>query len=77
MRKRVRKEIATVLLQSLIDWAAAKPLIEKIGLTVHANNENAIRLYRKFGFIEEGRRSKELKLGPDIYVDDILMYRFV
>lgn len=71
------KGIATVLLQSLIDWAAANPLIEKIGLTVHANNENAIRLYRKFGFVEEGHRPKELKLGPDFYVDDILMYRFV
>ena len=37
----------------------------------------AIRLYRKLGFVEEGRRPREMKLGPGQYVDDVLMYRFV
>jgi RimJ/RimL family protein N-acetyltransferase len=71
------KGIATALLQSLIEWAVANPLIEKIGLAVFGNNENAIRLYRNLGFVEEGRRPRELKIGPDCYADDILMYRFV
>jgi RimJ/RimL family protein N-acetyltransferase len=71
------KGIGTALLQSLIEWAEADPLLEKISLAANADNENAIRLYRKFGFVEEGRRPKELKLGPDCYADDILMFRFV
>jgi RimJ/RimL family protein N-acetyltransferase len=61
----------------MIDWAEANPLLEKISLAANADNENAIRLYRKFGFVEEGRRPKELKLGPNCYADDILMFRFV
>jgi RimJ/RimL family protein N-acetyltransferase len=71
------KGIGAALLQSLIEWGEANPLIEKIGLSVYANNENAIRLYKKFGFVEEGRRPKELKVSPDRYADDVLMYRFV
>jgi RimJ/RimL family protein N-acetyltransferase len=71
------KGIGAALLQCLIEWGEASPLIEKIGLSVFANNENAIRLYKRFGFVEEGRRPKELKIGPDCYAEDILMYRFV
>jgi RimJ/RimL family protein N-acetyltransferase len=71
------KGIGTALLETLIDWATANPLIEKIGLAVFANNERAIRLYRRLGFVEEGRRPREVKLGPGQYVDDILMFRFV
>jgi RimJ/RimL family protein N-acetyltransferase len=71
------KGIGTALLQILIDWAKDNPLIEKIGMAVCANNERAIRVYRKLGFVEEGRRPREMKLGPGQYVDDILMYRFV
>jgi RimJ/RimL family protein N-acetyltransferase len=71
------KGIGTALLQTLIEWAEASPLIEKIGMAVFANNEAAIRLYRKLGFVEEGRRPREMKLGPGRYVDDVLMFRFV
>jgi RimJ/RimL family protein N-acetyltransferase len=71
------KGIGAALLQSLIAWAEANPIIEKLGLSVYANNENAIRLYEKLGFVVEGRRPRELKIGPGCYADDILMYRFV
>ena len=42
-----------------------------------ATNKPTTTLCRKFGFIEEGRRPGEVKLGPGAYVDDILMCRFV
>ena len=64
------------MLQALIDWAKDNPLIEKIGLSVFANNVDAIRLYTGLGFAEEGRQPREIKLGPGEYVDNILMYRF-
>jgi RimJ/RimL family protein N-acetyltransferase len=69
--------VGRVLLQTLIEWAEAHPVIEKLSLAVLANNDPAIGLYRKCGFVEEGRRVREVKLGPDQYCDDLLMYRFV
>jgi RimJ/RimL family protein N-acetyltransferase len=69
--------LGTVLLQSAIEWAQSHPVIEKLGLAVFSSNSRAIGLYRKLGFVEEGRKSREVKFGPDRYVDDVLMCRFV
>ena len=69
--------VGTALLQSAIEWAKSHPVIEKLGLAVFSSNSRAIGLYRKLGFVEEGRRPREIKFGPDMYVDDVLMCRFV
>ncbi|MGO8746719.1 MAG: N-acetyltransferase family protein [Thermoguttaceae bacterium] len=69
--------IGTAVLQALLDWVTANPLIEKIGLSVFATNLDAIRLYKRLGFVEEGRQPREIKLGPGEYADNVLMYRFV
>lgn len=69
--------VGTALLQSLIDWGIAHPTIEKLRLAVLVTNTRAQGLYKKLGFVEEGRRPKEVKLAPGEYADDILMYRFV
>jgi RimJ/RimL family protein N-acetyltransferase len=69
--------IGSALLQSLIDWGESNPTIDKLALSVFVTNTRGIELYRRFGFVEEGRRIKEVKLGPGEYVDDILMYRLV
>jgi putative transposase len=41
------------------------------------NHKRVYRLYTKLGFIEEGRRARDIKRGPDDYVDTVMMYRFV
>ena len=69
--------VGTAMMNYIIDWANADELIEKLGLGVFANNHRAIGLYEKMGFSKEGRRPKEFKLGPNKYVDNILMYKFV
>jgi RimJ/RimL family protein N-acetyltransferase len=69
--------IGTALLRTLLDWAESNPIIEKICLEVFATNENAIRLYKKLGFVEQGVGTKEVKLGPGQYVDVLWMCRFV
>jgi len=69
--------VGSALMQALVDWAEGHATITKLGLAVLATNTAAIGLYRKYGFVEEGRRPREVKIGPDQYVDDILMYRFV
>jgi RimJ/RimL family protein N-acetyltransferase len=69
--------VGDALLASLLDWARESPLIEKVCLSVHVGNDAAIALYRKHGFAEEGRRVREIKLGPGRYTDDLVMYRLV
>lgn len=69
--------VGTALLQSLLDWAAESPGIEKVCLEVFATNELAIGLYKKLGFVEEGRKVKDIKRGTNDYVDTIMMSRFV
>ena len=69
--------VGTALLEVLIDWAVQHPSIEKLSLGVFTTNQAAIRLYRKLGFVEEGRQPREIRLAPGRYVDQVLMYRFV
>jgi RimJ/RimL family protein N-acetyltransferase len=69
--------IGRILLETLIDWAKATPVIEKVSLSVMATNHRAIGLYRKLGFREEGRLAREIKVSPDHYEDELLMCRFV
>ncbi|PWU16592.1 MAG: GNAT family N-acetyltransferase [Bdellovibrio sp.] len=71
------KGVGKALLGSLLAWAERNLTIEKINLKVHATNSRAIGLYEKFGFVEEGRQKRDLRLARDQYVDSILMGRFV
>ena len=71
------QSIGTSLIRVLLDWARANEKVEKVSLTVLASNERAIHLYEKLGFLIEGKRVKEVKIAPEQYVDDILMYQFV
>ncbi len=71
------KGIGRQLLECLLHWAQADPTIEKVSLAVRADNTAAIALYKKLGFLEEGRRSREIRLADGVYVDDLLMYRWV
>jgi ribosomal protein S18 acetylase RimI-like enzyme len=61
------------LLSHLIEWARANPKVERMELRVRSVNTIAIALYKKLGFVEEGRMRRRLKLGPDSYVDDLVM----
>jgi RimJ/RimL family protein N-acetyltransferase len=52
--------VGAALMAAAIDWARTRGL-HKLTLSVFPHNEAAIALYRKFGFIEEGRRSKHIR----------------
>ncbi|MGM0840213.1 MAG: N-acetyltransferase family protein [Bacillota bacterium] len=69
--------IGKALLKALLDWAEENPLIEKVSLGVFSTNQRAISMYKKMGFLEEGRLIKEYKLNHGEYIDDVLMYKFV
>ena len=52
--------VGTALVAASIDWARARGL-HKLTLSVFPHNEAAIALYRKFGFVEEGRRRRHMR----------------
>ncbi|WP_165423639.1 GNAT family N-acetyltransferase [Ktedonosporobacter rubrisoli] len=69
--------VGKALLQSLIEWGEAHPLIEKLCLQVFASNTRAIALYTSLGFEQEGRLKRQIKLLDGTYVDLLAMARFV
>jgi RimJ/RimL family protein N-acetyltransferase len=52
--------VGTALVAAAIEWARARGL-HKLTLSVFPHNEAAIALYRKFGFVEEGRLTKHIR----------------
>lgn len=69
--------IGKILLSSLINWASRVQSLERVELSVFANNTAAISLYKSLGFFEEGRKLKSIRYGHDSYVDELLMARFL
>jgi len=60
-------------MNELIDWAKNNPGVEKVCLSVHANNERAINLYKSLGFVQEGYLKKDLRFPDGSYIDTVLM----
>jgi putative acetyltransferase len=52
--------VGSALLAAAIEWAREQGL-HKLSLGVFAHNAAGIALYRKFGFVEEGRRVKQYR----------------
>lgn len=63
--------IGTAMLGYLLEWAIRLDYL-KASVEVIATNPRAISLFRKFGFVEEGRRLNHIRIN-DTYVDEILM----
>jgi len=70
-----RRGIGTGLLEAALEWARHSE-VRKLELHVFPHNEAAIRLYEKFGFVQEGYRRDHYRRGNE-YVDAILMAYFV
>jgi RimJ/RimL family protein N-acetyltransferase len=52
--------VGAALVAAAIEWARAGGL-HKLTLSVFPHNDAALALYRKFGFVEEGRRIRHLR----------------
>lgn len=68
--------IGTLLLKETIRQAREFGL-EKVELHVYTTNENAIALYKKFGFEEEGIIRKFRKLDDGDYFDCLMMAKLL
>lgn len=69
--------VGSGLIVTLLDWAAAHPVIEKVALGVLEGNVRAQALYRRLGFVEEARLLRYFKFGPGAYQDDVQMSMYV
>jgi RimJ/RimL family protein N-acetyltransferase len=66
--------IGSLLLDTLLEWAKSNQFIKKINLRVRTDNQRAIKLYEKRGFVKEGTLRKEIFLN-DKYYDLLWMGR--
>jgi len=64
--------VGSALLAAAIDWARESGL-HKLNLGVFPHNTAAIALYRKFGFVEEGRQVKQYRRSSGELWDSIEM----
>ena len=64
--------VGSALIQAAIGWARGQGL-HKLCLEVFAHNTAAIALYRKSGFVEEGRRVKQYRRASGELWDSIIM----
>jgi RimJ/RimL family protein N-acetyltransferase len=66
-----RRGVGSALLDEALRWARSHG-VERIELSVYPNNDAAIALYRRFGFVQEGRLVRHSKKSYG-YEDEILM----
>jgi ribosomal protein S18 acetylase RimI-like enzyme len=64
--------VGSALMAAAIDWARERGL-HKLSLGVFAHNAAGIALYRKYGFVEEGRRVKQYRRQSGELWDSIEM----
>ncbi|HHT7187284.1 TPA: N-acetyltransferase family protein [Bacillus cereus] len=69
--------IGTKLIEFLIRWAKGQEGLEKICLGVVSINDRAIKVYKRMGFVEEGRQRKQIKYEDGSYGDDVWMGLYI
>ncbi|WP_370630036.1 GNAT family N-acetyltransferase [Fictibacillus sp. 18YEL24] len=68
--------VGRALVETMISWARNNETIEKVCLEVMEDNHGAIHLYKSLNFIEEGRKTRAVKIDGG-YQDLIQMALFV
>lgn len=55
------------MIGELIRWAKDSRKIKKLNLRVRSDHERGIRLYKSFGFVQEGLITRELMISGKFY----------
>ncbi len=67
MKKYWNIGVGKALLEYLIDWAKTDGDLKKINLQVKESNDSGIYLYKKLGFVEEGKLSRGMYINGKFY----------
>jgi len=59
--------LGTALMESVIEWARSSGVVRKIGLRVRTDNERALRLYTRSGFVREGVITRQFAIAGRFY----------
>ncbi|WP_144675110.1 GNAT family protein [Desulfitobacterium sp. LBE] len=59
--------IGRTMIEELIRWAKDGQTIKKLNLRVRSDHERGIRLYKSFGFVQEGLMTRELMISGKFY----------
>lgn len=68
--------LGSELMKALIEWAQNNKVTTKINLVVKEDNYNAIKLYKKFGFVQEGILRNDMCINGS-YSNAIIMGRII
>lgn len=63
--------IGSKMLEYAIEWAKAKGY-KKLDACIFTSNKRSLNLFRKFGFVVEGKRMKQFRIGNE-YIDEVIM----
>jgi ribosomal protein S18 acetylase RimI-like enzyme len=74
--EKIGQGVGSALLSHLLEWAARDTRVTRVELRVRSTNTRAIALYKKLGFVEEGRFQRRIRLEDGTFVDDIAMACF-
>ncbi len=66
------KGVGTALMQRAVEWGRQSSVITRLELEVNTDNQRAVHVYRKVGFIEEGVKHHAL-FKDGRYLDNYLM----
>lgn len=65
--------IGAIMIDRIKQWSKTNPNIEVLWLHVFSNNLGGIHLYKKSGFIENGRQKNFIKTVNNEYIDNVVM----
>jgi putative acetyltransferase len=67
--------IGSILMDKVIEWSESRNDLEILWLQVFGNNEKGISIYKKKGFVEDGRQKDFIKNINGEYIDNVIMTR--
>ncbi len=59
--------VARALLETMLKWARRSGVVRKINLRVRTDNERAIRMYERLGFVHEGRVTRDVLIDGQFH----------
>jgi len=62
--------IGSLMLDTLIDWARQTDIIKKINLRVRSDNQRAVQLYQRKGFVKEGTIRNDVFVAGEYFHHD-------